>query len=94
MEFTEHVADYQRALTVRLVRGKGKFVVHIEQYPAVHGLESVAHVGNCARYVDRHGVGYKGLLYFTFDVYVHHLGAGEHFFYIFLIYFLYHFSTS
>ena len=91
VELTEHVADYERALAVRLVRSERQLVIHIVKYPAVNGFQAVSHVGNGAGDVDRHGVSDEGLFDLALHVHVHDFGPGEHFFYVFFILF-FHFS--
>ena len=73
MVFAEAVADYARAFAERLVVIQSEFV-HGVEYPAVNGLQAVAHVGYGARDVYRHGVGDERTLEFFVHLYVEHFG--------------------
>ncbi len=55
VEVPHHVPDDPRALAVRAV-GLHTRVVHPEQYPAMHGLEAVPHVGQRPADDHAHGV--------------------------------------
>ena len=64
VELTEHVADYTRALAVRLVRPQTE-LAHSVYDTAVDRFKTVANVRYRARNVDRHRVRNKAFLHFV-----------------------------
>ena len=78
MIFTERVADDSGALAVGFVVIQPHFV-HGEQNSPVHGFETVAHVGDRPRLVDRHGVGDKRAFELVVHLHIQHFGHGERF---------------
>ena len=67
MEFAEDFADDLGALAVGLGGGEAQ-LVHAEKNAAMHGLQSVAHVGQCAADDYAHRVIQVRLLHFRFDI--------------------------
>lgn len=67
MVLAQHFADNTRAFFRGLVVSVAH-VVHGKQNAPVHGLQAVAHVGDCSRHVDRHCVGDKGLFHFLVNL--------------------------
>ena len=65
----QHRAHGIRTFAVRLI-GVQVLFKHRIQDPAVYRLEAVAHVRQCPRYDDRHGIGQKGFLHFLLDIYI------------------------
>ena len=53
--FAKHFTDDHRALTIGLVGSEAKFA-HSVKNTSVNGLQTVAYVGDCTGYVDRHRV--------------------------------------
>ena len=51
----QHVADHRRRLFERTPRQQSE-LVHRVQHAAMHRLEAIAHVGQCPRYDDAHGI--------------------------------------
>ena len=62
MVSAQHVADSRRALAEGLVV-REVVLVHSVEYPAVHGLETVAHIGQRTAYNDAHRVLYIACLH-------------------------------
>ncbi len=69
---TQHVADAGRRLLEGLVRGKPRLVHRVQNAP-VHGLETVAHIGQGAADNDAHGVVDVAALHLADE-----LGLGNH----------------
>ena len=68
VELTEYVADDTGRLTGGLVGVEVELRAHIVEDAAVYGLQSVAHVGQCARDDDRHRVVDIRRLHLLFDI--------------------------
>ena len=53
--FTHHVTDDTCRFAIRLVRSEATFM-RAPQDPAMHGLQAIAHIWQCAGNDDRHGI--------------------------------------
>ena len=72
MIFTQHVADYTRALFMRLIRRQTQ-LVHRVEYSSVNRFETVAHVRQRSVYYYRHSIGDERFLHLLFQIYRYYL---------------------
>ena len=68
VELTEHVADDTRRLTRRLVRIEIQLGAHVVEDTAMHGLQTVPHIGKRTRHDDRHRIVDVRRLHLLFDI--------------------------
>ena len=76
MVLTQNLSDDHSAFAVRLVGSKSQ-LAHSVKYTPVYGLQTVAHVGNGAGYVDRHRIGYKGFFQLAVNLDILDGGVGD-----------------
>ena len=70
--FTDHISDDSGRLFIRLIPVVVE-LIHRKEHSPVHGLQAIAHVGQCSPYDNAHSVVHVRLFELVFDV------DGKHF---------------